>query len=200
MNEEGRKIKIIKKKQRINKKKVCILLLCLVSIVFFSMAMKKTFSRYQSKASSEADVDIAFWLVSDTIQEQNVVLEGLAPGETKKSTISVSNNNGTIRSNAAIEYKLILNTTTYLPLTYEIYKKTETEDILCDIESNELYEEDGTYYREIIVNGLELGCLEDETTILELRATFPGTYDDMQLADLIECVNLKIDAKQKISE
>lgn len=202
MNEEQRKIKRIAKRQRMNKKKVCIFLLCIIIVVFFGMAIKQTFSRYQSKATSQADVDIAFWLVSDTIQEQSVVLEGLAPGETKECIISVSNHNGTIRTNAAIEYKIILNTTTYLPLTYEVYKRIDSEDTLCDIESNLLYqdEEDGTYYREITVSGLELGCTEDETATLVLKATFPGTYDDIQLADLIECVNLKIDAKQKISE
>ena len=197
-----KKIKKMEMKTKvINKKKLCLVFVFIIIAIYGSNLLKDTFSRYQSNGTSNAGADIAFWIVSDTIQEQNVALESLAPGETKECVFSVSNNNGTIRTNAALEYEIIINTTTNLPLSYEIYQKKSDGDILCEKDSETLYQDDDdTYYKEIKLSGFELGCIEDETTTFSLKATFPGSYDDLNLADLIECVNLKIDAKQKISE
>ena len=185
----------------LNKKKVLMVLLFIIIVIYMGMLIRKTFSRYQSTATSEAGVDVAFWIVSDTIQAENVAIEGLGPGETKECVFQVSNTNGTIRTNATIEYKIILTTTTNLPLTYDIYQKNESGETICEVESERLYQDDdGTYYKELVVDGFELGCLQDETETFALKATFPGRYDDVNLADLVECVNLQIDAKQKISE
>lgn len=187
--------------RKLNKKKVFVLVCIIISVICLFMSLRKTFSRYQSQATTETKVDVAFWLVSDTVQAQNVVLQDLEPGETKDCTFSVSNYNGTIRTKTSIDYKIVVKTTTNLPLTYEVYKQTDLGEEKCTPENERLIQDDdGTYYKELTFSGFNLGYQSDETTTYKLKATFPAANNNAALADLVECVNLQINAEQKISE
>ena len=118
MSEKQKKNQEMKK---INKKKIFIVLLCIIALIYASNFLRNTLARYQSEATSETNMSIAFWVVSDTIQEQNIVFENLEPGTTQECLFSEPNNNGSIRTNALIEYKFIITSTTNLPLTYSVW-------------------------------------------------------------------------------
>lgn len=202
---------IDKKKLR----KIVIILLSIGLIIAIILLGRKALSRYQSDANSKADVDVAFFLVKDSLQENELVLDDIEPGIEKNYNISVSNNNGTIRTETSIQYNLIVETTTNMPLEFELYKVEKIEgdeeiysEIKCEKTIDVVANADNTYLKDIIFSDtnsevpFEFGCNENEKTDFILKIILPETLsNDMengQFSDLIDYIKVKVDAKQKI--
>ena len=66
-------------------------------------------------------------------------------------------------------------------------------------QQNIVTDEDGTYYKEIVINPSQMVQGEDLTDNYVIKVTFPKENDtNAEFSDLIEYIKLDIDAKQII--
>lgn len=194
-------------------RKNIIRILCIIAIIFAIVFIRRTFSRYESNADSGVEADLAFWVVNDSLQESDVYIGEIATGVYKDYTFTVSNFNDTISAKVPIQYRVVVDSTTNMPLQYSLYKKIDGNDTACEQEETIYQDGDGTYYRKLESEEFNLGLVEHETDkethTFILRVTLPnydedglndGEEDDenWMFADLVEYAKVSIDARQRI--
>ena len=185
------------------KLKKSILILFLIAIIIIAIIfIRNTLSRYESNATSSKDVDVAFWMFEDDFQSASILIKDIYPSNNSFDyTFSVSNfeanEDGTInkRAETDLEYNLTLTTTTNLPLEYVIEKNGE----ILSTQQEIITDEDGTYYREILIDPSQMVQGEDLTDNYVIKVTFPKENDtNAEYSDLIEYIKLDINAEQII--
>ena len=175
------------------KKSICILFLIAVIIIAI-IFIRNTLSRYETVATSEKDVDVAFWMFHDDFQSASMIIQDIFPSNNSFDyTFSVSNfeadEDGNInrRAETDLEYELTVTTTTNLPLEYVIEKNGE----ILATQQNIITDEDGTYYREILIEPSQMQQGEDLTDEYTIKVTFPKENDtNAEFSDLIELFNV----------
>ena len=193
-----------------DKKKIrkCLVILLLIAIIIAVIVLiRNTLARYETTATSDKDVDVAFWVVDNSFKSDRMLIENIYPSDTSFDyTFTVSNfemvEDGetiTKRAETDLDYELVLTTTTNLPLEYEIQKNGST----CQKTENIYADSDGTYYREIKLetdkNNLVMKQGTDTTDTFVVKVTFPkSNYTNVEYADLIEYIKLDLTARQVI--
>lgn len=142
----------------INKKRLfksLIIISLLIIIIVAVIQIRKTLAKYESEATAERDVDVAFWAVDNSFQTQRLLIDNIFPStDTFDYTFKVSNfDPGVLDSEiddqiaeTDIEYEIVLTTTTNLPLSYEIQRNGTT---YTNIQEEIYADANGTYYREL---------------------------------------------------
>lgn len=189
----------------IDKKKIrkSLTVLLLIAIIIVAIILiRRTLARYETTATSEKDIDVAFWIVDNSFKTDTILIEDIYPSDSSFDyTFTVSNFENTKKAETDLSYELVITTTTNLPIEYEITKNgiecKKTEEIYKD--------EDGTYYREIKLetdkNDLIMQQGSDITDTYVLKATFPKANNtNAELSDLMEYIKLDLSAKQLIEE
>lgn len=190
----------------INKKaifKSLIIISLLIVIIFVFIQIRNTLARYETTASTERDVDVAFWMIDTSFASERILISEIYPSDSPyEYTFTVSNFNGTKRAETDLEYEVVLTTTTNLPFQYAIEKEgtplTTTQELITDT--------DGTYYKKIklqptTANDFVLETGSDQTHNFKIKLTFPkANNENMEYADLIEYIKLDLSAKQIIGE
>ena len=127
----------------------------------------------------------------------NLKLEDIVPRSASYIyNFTVSNNNGSKRTETALTYDLTLRTTTNLPLDFKLFDinsspvQISTEVIGLD--------DDNTYFRTITVPQREFGFVNNETDSYRIEINFPAEYNLEHYQDIIELVEINVDSKQKI--
>lgn len=194
-------------------RKYIIRILCIIAIIFAIVFIRRTFSRYESNADSGVEADMAFWVVNDSLQEKDVYIGEIATGVTQDYTFTVSNFNESISAKVPIQYRVIVDSTTNMPLQYSLYKKIDGNDTVCEQEESIYQDADGTYFKKMESEEFTMGFVEHdidkETHTFTLRVTLPyynedglndGAADDQNwmFADLVEYAKVSIDARQRI--
>lgn len=172
-------------------------LLVILAIVAISL-IRNSIAKYKSNAKSSADVDLAFYMFKEQDISQDLKLESILPREEPyEYTFSVSNNDGTDRTETAIHYTIEFKTTTNLPLNFKVYN---SEDLSTDlVESTETKaDDDGTYFKYIKVAGGNLGFEQDETITYKLNVEFPKEYNLSQYEGIVEYVKITIKSTQRV--
>ena len=137
------------KRRRRNRRKKLIYIRCIFIIILLFITVRfiqNGFARYRSTATSQADVDLAYYFVKAGDISQDLKLERILPRTNKYTySFSVANYDGNNRTETAIDYTIELKTTTNLPLNYKIYKQGETTDRItsADVEADD----DGTLFK-----------------------------------------------------
>ena len=115
-------------KKILRKNIIIIVLIVIIGVIAFKLV--ETFARYSSSSSSEAGVNVAFWFIGNSVEEQQekrIILEKLQPStEYQVYSFSISNNNGTKTAQTDIRYQIDITTTTNLPLNYYLYKRIDS--------------------------------------------------------------------------
>lgn len=183
-------------------KKRFIISLKFVFIVIFALGilviLPYTLSKYQSIASSNANVDIAFYVVSSNLQTENIVMKEIGPStEPYVYTFTVSNFEGNKRLETKAKYKIKITSTTNIPYVYKLYSENNTADSIL---TNEIVEadQDEMYFRKMETNEYEFGFLENETNLYQLYIYYPEGYDTYEYQNIVENINITIDSKQVI--
>lgn len=154
-------------------------------------------ARYQSIASSNANVDIAFYIISSSMQTENLVMRDIGPStEPYIYTFSVSNFKDEKRLETMAKYKIKITTTTNLPFTYELYKQDGTELNNISLGETINQDSDGMYLRNIETAEYEFGYTTDETDIYQLYIYYPTGYDTYEYQNMVENISINIDSKQ----
>lgn len=189
------------KKLRILYFKLIILVLCLLIIArIFVLVL----SKYESVANSYANVEIAFYLLKEDYKTMTINLSELLPqNNAYVFDFSIGNEDGIEMADVDIEYELTLRTTTNLPLTFELYMNEEYADVgATNIikENNIALDEYGTYFRTMTTEKIYLSYKEAETNLYQLVVYFPTNYNQEIYQDIIELLEINVDAKQVTGE
>ena len=182
--------------------KSLIIISLIIIIVIAVIQIRKTLARYETTATTERDVDVAFWVVDNDFKSDTILIKDIYPSTTAfEYTFTVSNFANSKKAETDLEYELLITTTTNLPLSYEIQKNgttcTKVEELFTDT--------DGTYYKNIALqtesNKHYMDSDSNVTDEFVLKVTFPQEYSaNEQYADLMEDVKINLTARQVIEE
>ena len=162
--------------------------------------IKSTVARYRSSAHSDANVDLAFYLIEEGAISQDLKLLSILPSATPyEYDFSVANNDGTKRTETAIDYTIEIKTTTNLPLNYSVYSVDDPTTNLVASSITTTQDDDGTYYNHISVTGGDLGFAADEEDIYKIYVEFPTAYNESQYEGIVEYVQITLISSQKVS-
>ena len=217
-------------------KKSIIIILIVIGILFAITLIRRTLSRYESKAISSVEADLAFFVVDEAFQTKDFFVGEIQPhpvGETigeehpdydkyYKEIILTVQNFSDVHSTVPIDYDIIVDATTNMPLEYEIY---ELEDAAkggnwerCTTEPDAIYEKNGIYYKQVKAPAGEAGDSDpndfhfapvvDEVDTIKIKVYFPNyenddlntTKNNYQFADKLEYLKIQVDARQRITE
>lgn len=180
--------------------KLVILILCLCIVLrLFTLVL----SKYESVSKSNANVDIALYLLKEDYKSMTLNLASLSPqNEAYVYSFSIGNEDGDTTAEVDMTYDLTLRTTTNLPLTYELYMNQEyNEDGAESIIINDeiLPDDDGTYFRTMTTESIELKFSEPTTNLYQLVIYFPKNYNSTDYQDIIEGLEITVESKQVTS-
>lgn len=180
--------------------KLIILIICVILVArIFALVL----SRYESNTNSNANVDIAFYLLKEDYKQMTLNLGTILPKNEKYVyTFSIGNEEGSKVAEVDLRYNLKIRTTTNLPLTYELYRDQDYDNPNSAniIRTNEVTkDEDGTSFRNIGTDEVLLRYKEPETNTYYLVVNFPENYNEKTYQDIIEMIEISVDAKQVIN-
>lgn len=189
-------------------RKILLVIVLIVIIAGAIILIRNTLARYETTATSEKDVDVAFWFVDNSFKTDRILLENIYPSDVSYDyKFTVSNYDvekkaeglGYKKAETDLSYDIVLTATTNLPLEFEIQKNGVT----CQKIEQLITDEDGTYYKEIKLesdaNGLVMRQGTDITDTFVIKVKFPkANYTNVEFADLIEYIKLDLTAKQII--
>lgn len=186
-----------------DKKKVkkSLLILLLIAIIIIAIILiRRTLARYETTATSDKDVDVAFWIVNDDFKTGKIVINDVYPSNnTFDYAFSVSNfkaeEDGNIskRAETDLEYGITLTMTTNLPLEYQIVKNGQ----ILNAQQEIITDEDGTYYKKIALEEAQMTQGVDTTDNFVIKVKFPKeNYLNAEYSNLIEYIKLDLNAKQ----
>ncbi len=188
-----RERKAIRFKRRIKFLISITIIFILYKIVFGS------FSLYESEANSDANLDVAYFRLNDEYETKVISLDDMLPGDTRTCTFNISNYtlNGEIEevSETDMEYTLKIRTTTNLPLEYELTKSYDDGE---ETTIETITDDDGTYFKKILDESGTFKCDQGYTNTYNLRVTFPSSCDNVKYQNVIECIEISVEAKQII--
>ncbi len=187
---------ISKKNKHIFLKTIIIILGILVATRLFVLILAK----YESVSNSNANVDVAFYLLKDDYKTMTTNLESLFPQDDAYIyNFSIGNEDGTQKAEVDLEYELSIRTTTNLPLIYELYMNQDYKDSNAKniiTENNIELDEQGTYFRKIKTDKVKLSYKEGITNLYQLVVHFPKKYNTENYQDIIELIEITVDAHQ----
>lgn len=184
-------------------KKSLFIILLVVIILTAIILIRNTLARYETNATSDKDVDVAFWIVGNSFETDRMLIKDIYPSDTTFDyTFTISNfkveeggENITKRAETDMEYDLVLTTTTNLPFEYSIEKNGST----CEKTERLFTDEDGTYYKEIKLPQGRINQGTDVTDTYVIKITFSkSNYTNVDYADLLEYIKIDLSAKQII--
>ena len=179
---------------------IIFILACLFLIVNLT---GKAFSRYESRVDVSAEANVAFFVIDQGTYENTISLSGLTPSlDPFYYTFYVANHNTDgKRSNVDMKYKIKFETTTNLPLTYEIIRNESFEGDYTSIISNRTVRQDeyDVFYR-VFEDDQEytFSHNRDEVDTYTLKVIFPESYKNSPdlYQGVIELFSISIDATQ----
>jgi len=185
------------KKIRILYAKMVILILsCLVIARIFILVL----SKYESISNSYANVDIAFYLLKEDYKTMTIDLASIVPQDNEYIfEFSIGNQDGEQIAEVDLEYELTLRATTNLPLAYKLYMNEEynSENATNIIEENTVdSDEHGTYFRTMKTAKNLLEYKEGKTNLYQLVIIFPKDYNEEKYQNIIELLEIKVNAQQ----
>lgn len=191
---------MINKKEKILYTKLVILILCFFIVLrIFVLVL----SKYESIADSNANVDIAFYLLKEDYQTMTTNLAAIAPRDNAYVfNFSIGNQDGEKKAEVDLTYDLTIRTTTNLPLTYDLYMNQQYNDADATsiIKENVIsQDEDLTYFRTITTEPVTLKYTTGTTNMYQLVVYFPKDYNKENYQDIIEALEITVYAEQVIT-
>ena len=181
--------------------KLVILVLCILIIArIFVLVL----SKYDSIANSYANVEVAFFLLKEDYKTMTVNLAELLPqGNAYVFEFTIGNEDGIERAEVDLEYELSMRTTTNLPLVFELYmnEKNTDEGAINIIKENKVeLDEHRTYFRTMTTEKEYLSYKEGKTNLYQLVVKFSGEYNQEKYQDIIELLEINVNAQQVTEE
>lgn len=178
--------------------KFIILMLC---FIVFIRIVTITISRYESDSSSNADIDIAFYLLKEDYQSMTLNLGQIVPKEEPYIyQFEITNEENGRVAETDLEYSLDIRTTTNLPLQYRLYRNEKNignakSIVISDTNQKD---EDGTYFRILGTENQIFTHSVPKSDIYTLVVEFPIEYRTEEYGKKVELVEIRVDSHQII--
>ena len=178
-----------------------IILILLVCVVAYNL-VDKTNSRYESNANVSAEASVAFFVVDQGTYEGSISLSGLEPSnESYYYTFYVRNYDSQgYRTDVNLNYTIKFETTTNLPLTYEIirnqsFNSTHT-NLLTGFTTRQ--DDNGVFYKTSNILGTySFGFANNEVDEYTIKVNFPISYKEHpEYQGSVELFSIIINATQ----
>lgn len=177
----------------------------LSSFIFLLNFINIGLSRYESSTKAVANASVAFFLIHAGTYEESIHLGEIVPSSTKYTyPFKVSNYDENTRSDVSLTYTVEFETTTNLPLNFELYKNENYTDENAKniIENKEFYQnKDKMYFQKLKTNASgKFSIGSNQMDIYNLVVTFPEEYknDSLKYEGVIESVKIKVNAVQTL--
>ncbi len=162
-------------------------------------------SKYESASETNAEAAVAFFLIEQGTYTKKIYLGEIIPSDTNYVyPFTVSNYDDTRRSEVALSYQVVFETTTNLPLQYSLYKnETYTDPGAVNLLEKEetIQNKDQMYFRRFAIEEQEEFTIgSNQSDIYNLVVKFPKDYKNSpeKYEGVVEEVKLTITAKQII--
>ena len=172
-----------------------------VAIVIIVNVMGETYTRYESEVDLSAEAATAFFVVDQGTYESSISLSGLIPStQPLYYRFYVSNyDENNRKTNVDLTYTIKFETTTNLPLQYEIIRNETYSGPHTNIIQNSSVRQDdnGVYYNVFTNNNTySFGHSQKELDEYILKVVFPESYKDYPdlYQGVIELFSIIIDA------
>lgn len=148
----------------------------LATVVVIVNVIGTTYSKYESIADVSANASVAFYVIEQGTVTNNLSLSGLKPGSVENYQVYVQNYETDGReSDVNLRYTIRVETTTNLPLSYEITRGSDTTNLLTSFTSRQ--DDDGVYYKDSNVLGTYVFNYDTPTRdVYNIKVTFPDEY------------------------
>ncbi len=186
------------RRRKNNRNLIFIRLIFIVLILVVAINLVRgTLARYRSRALSEADVDLAYYLVNSGSVSQTLKIDSMIPKNTANEyNFFVANYRDGERTQTALDYTIQIRTTTNLHLTYSVHKQGETTNLITS--NVDRPDSDGTIFKYLTVSGGTFGVTTNQQDVYVLEVTFSEDYKSAEYAGIIEYVEITIDSSQKL--
>ncbi len=179
-------------------KKRLIIFMGIATFIIFGFGL--TYSMFISDGNLVSNTELAtFIFEAKKTDEIELPLLDINPGDNKEYLFSVTNTDTVDTSDVLIEYKIKLKTYHFIPLKLELFSDKEgVETLIFNCTEDMGRNSEGEL--ECVSDVLTLDFKTQEVDDYKLKVSFEEAYNDWQYADLVDYVNLEIEAEQKISE
>ena len=169
----------------------------IIAILLLMLVIKNTQARYTSSATSNVNFDLAYFVVKPQSISQDLKLEDILPSDNAYTyNFSVSNFDGTDRTQTMIDYDIEIKTTTNLPIQISVHRYGESTSVIDDEET--VQDDYGTYYNVYTLEGATFCFTQNETHAYVLEVLFPEQYKLAQYEGIMEYIKITVDSRQKM--
>ena len=179
------------------------LIFVLAGLVAIVNIIGKTYTRYETEVDVNAEASVAIYVLDQGTYESSIALSGLTPSlEPKYYTFYVSNydtEHG--RSKVDLDYKIRFETTTNMPLVYEIVRNETFTNGYTNIitQTQTIQDEDNVFFK-VFKNDdtYSLTHTRNVTDQYTIKVIFPESYKNSpdSYQGIIELFSIIVDASQ----
>lgn len=162
------------------------------------------YSRYEVSTKITANIDKALYIFEDEELSFNLEPDGIIPSnDPYVYRFSVSNFMTGKHSDVDLSYKVMVRTTTNLPITVSLYRNelhTDSGAVNLFQGSTDVQDEDDAWYHLYeTATEFEMDYVDDATDIFTMVISFPASYAaDVTYADYLESIEVILESKQII--
>ena len=162
----------------------------------------RTYTRYESNVDINANANVAFFIIDQGTYESTIALDGLVPSsDPVYYTFYVANYKDTKRTKVDMDYRIKFETTTNLPLTYEIIRNQTFQGAHTNIiDTVSVRQDDDDVYYRVFADNDDYSFTHNSNQIDEyvLKVTFPASYKNYPdlYQGVVELFSIIIDAHQ----
>jgi hypothetical protein len=173
-------------------------MIIIFGLIILTLGVGIAYSAFNSSSELESNQQNIAKFIFDAkrLDEIQLPLVDLNPGDNKEYPFSVSNNNLQNTSNVKVQYQITIKTYHFVPLSIELYKlNNEVEQLVLTCDEN--FERNSN--NELVCNApiQELGYSGEELNNYKLKVNFPSNNNDELYSNLVDYINLEIKSWQK---
>ena len=178
------------------------LVLLLIGLFLLLWIIQGAFARFKSSSTINPNIETALYVFKEDYQQINLTLSDIYPrAEPFTYSFTISNTDGTNTTETYLDYDIDIQTTTNLPLKYEMYlneeySSTNAKNIMES--SNIEQDEYGTYFQKVKLPTKTFGFEKTETNTYQLVVYFPEEYKDVKYQDITDAIIINVNSKQKM--
>ena len=172
------------------------------SIAIIVNIFGNTYTRYESNVDLNANANVAFFVIDQGTYENTISLTGLEPRtDPFYFTFYVANYKNSKRTKVDLNYNIKFETTTNLPLTYEIIRNQSFNGVHTNIiDSTSTRQDEYNVFYRVMTDNDTYSFTHNSNQIDEytLKVVFPASYKDYPdlYQGVIELFSIIIDASQ----
>lgn len=194
--------KYLRERKGIRFKRRLKLIMAIFVLLLVHRIVFNSFSLYESNATTNANIEVAYFLLDDTYEEKTIMLEDMKPGDTKEVDIAISNyfldeEGNEVITETDMQYTFKLRTTTNLPLEYSIFLNQSSDSGTNIVQMDTIQDDHDTYFYQLLEDTREFSYEDGQTNTYTLKITLPEQYNNVEYQNVIECIEVVVDGQQK---